>query len=128
MSSLSKYFKTEEFFSKDTFRMLAYSHEPKWHICPRLIDMLDNIREHFNAPVTITSGYRSQGENIAAGGAKNSMHKEGKAADIIVKGATPSEVQDYCRKEFDAGGLGTGATFTHLDSRHSDEQIEWGYS
>jgi arsenate reductase-like glutaredoxin family protein len=52
----------------------------------------------------ITSGYRSQQINFLAGGALNSQHKEGKAADFIIKGMTPKEIVEIIKNsdiEFD---------------------------
>lgn len=37
-------------------------------------------------PVTVTSGYRSPGLNAAVGGASNSAHSHGAAADIVIPG------------------------------------------
>ena len=130
MGDLSPHFSSHEFFSKDTFRVLAYSHDPKWHIDPRLMSMLEEIRGHFGVPVTISDrgGYRSAGENHTAGGAKNSFHLEGKAADIKVDGIDPDQVQEYCMNKFKYGGLGLGKTFTHIDCRNSESQITWSYS
>lgn len=45
--------------------------------------VLDPIREHFGT-VNITSGYRNPYNNTRVGGAKNSQHLEGQAADFII--------------------------------------------
>jgi len=45
--------------------------------------VLDPAREELNAPIKVTSGFRSIEVNNAIGGAKNSQHLHGQAADIV---------------------------------------------
>lgn len=106
----SEHFKVYEFASKD-------GAEPVF-INPDLLTLLEKIRAHFGAPVTISSGYRSWSHNNKIGGAKNSQHLYGNAADIQVKGKTPTEVADYAETLLPtSGGIGRYATFTHVDVR-----------
>jgi uncharacterized protein YcbK (DUF882 family) len=59
------------------------------------------------------------------GGALNSQHVQGRAADIQVKGISPSTVADYIDMIMDScGGIGRYETFTHIDSR--TEYARWG--
>lgn len=54
-----------------------------------LVDnVLDPIRDKFCAPVIITSGYRTPQVNKLVGGANNSQHMSGCAADFHVQGFT----------------------------------------
>lgn len=69
-----------------------------------------------NASITITSGWRDELSNRQVGGARQSYHLTGQAADIIVAGLSPVEVQNRLRIMW-RGGLGYGGTFTHLDNR-----------
>ena len=46
--------------------------------------VLDPLRALFEAPITVTSGYRSPQLNEAVRGVSNSQHMEGFAADIQV--------------------------------------------
>ena len=46
---------------------------------------LEELRERYNAPIRINSGYRSPQLNRAIGGAANSNHLTGCAADIRVE-------------------------------------------
>ena len=48
--------------------------------------VLEKIRIHFGRPLTINSGYRGPKLNKAIGGAKNSQHMTGQAADIEIAG------------------------------------------
>ena len=85
--------------------------------------LLEGIRTHFyGAPITIISGVRCLKHNRTCGGAKKSQHLLGYAADIRVKGLTPQEVQKALsdtklRVELGIKGLGSYASFTHVDRR-----------
>ena len=57
-----------------------------------IFHVLQPIRNIIQKPMIITSGYRNQQVNFLAGGAINSQHKEGKAADFKIKDMTPSQI------------------------------------
>ena len=86
----------------------------------KLVSYLQQIRDHFNAPVTITSGYRCEKHNKSVNGATSSRHIKGQAADIVVKGVTPAKVAAYAES---IGVLGIGlyegsdGNFVHIDTR-----------
>lgn len=46
--------------------------------------VLDPLREAYGKPIIVNSGYRSVPLNKAVGGARNSQHTKGEAADITV--------------------------------------------
>lgn len=77
---------------------------------------LQAIRDHFNAPVTINSGYRTESYNKKAGGASKSYHMTGQAFDIVVKCHTPEEVARYAQS-LDIKGIIQYNSFVHVDSR-----------
>ena len=79
--------------------------------------MLEAIRVHFDKPVVITSGCRCPAHNEAEGGAPNSQHKLGRAADIVVADTEPDDVATFVERTFNRGGVGRYSTFTHIDSR-----------
>lgn len=79
-------------------------------------DKLQKIRNHFNASVTINSGYRTDSHNKKIGGAANSYHVKGQAFDIVVKGKTPAEVAAYAYS-IGIHGIIQYNTFVHVDSR-----------
>ena len=91
-----KNFKLSEFFDSSTADKNGIKNEP--HIDERatierninsLVDnVLDPIRDKFCAPVIITSGYRCPQVNKLVGGANNSQHMSGCAADFHIKGFT----------------------------------------
>ena len=90
-----------------------------------LVVLLQAIREHFNKPITITSGYRTAAHNAAVGGSKSSQHLLGKAADIQVADTTVEAVAAYAESLMpDWGGVGrypvkAGRTkgWVHVDTR-----------
>ena len=82
----------------------------------KLVTQLQKIRNHFNKPVVINSGFRCASHNRRVGGASSSQHLYGRAADIVVKGVKPSIVADYC-ETLGFGGIGRYSTFTHVDTR-----------
>lgn len=84
----------------------------------QLVQVLQDLREFFNASVEVTSGFRCPKYNTQIGGASNSQHKKGKAADIVVEGHTPDEVADVIDMRYpNCLGLGRYDTFTHVDVR-----------
>ena len=92
-------------------------------INPQLVKYLQQIREHFKAPITITSAYRCPTHNSRVGGAPGSRHSKGDAADIVVKGVSPREVAKYA-ESIGIKGIGLYETsadghFTHIDTRTS---------
>ena len=64
---------------------------------------LYKLRKNLGHPVIITSGYRCKALNTAVGGAANSQHLTGEAADFVVQGQTNAAVFKWCKKnlEFD---------------------------
>jgi len=80
------------------------------------------LREHFQKPITINSGYRSPEHNEKIGGSKKSQHLLGKAADVVIEGVSPDDVADAIEflienKMMKQGGLGRYDSFTHYDIR-----------
>ena len=107
---LSKNFKVREFKCNDGSDTVLIS--------DKLVGLLQNIRDHFGAAVTINSAYRTESYNKKIGGATKSQHVNGTAADIVVKGATPLEVAQYVEHIMpDSGGIGVYQSFTHVDVR-----------
>ncbi|MFE7358228.1 D-Ala-D-Ala carboxypeptidase family metallohydrolase [Streptomyces sp. NPDC057543] len=84
----------------------------------RLMYKLEAVRKKAgNSSITINSGFRSIAHNAASGGASNSMHLYGVAADIVVSGH--STLQTYRIAET-CGFSGLEAythSWQHVDSR-----------
>lgn len=86
--------------------------------CPNLIEVLEEIRKHFNKPVIINSGYRTPWWNVKVGGAKNSYHCKGMAADIRIKGVSTDKIAKYASEIMkNHGGVIRYTNFVHVDVR-----------
>ena len=119
MIKLSKHFTRHEFSCKCGCGFDTVDSE--------LLVMLEAIREHFGKPVVISSACRCPAHNEAVGGAPNSQHKLGRAADIVVGGIDPVDVATFVEQAFtsggDRGGVGWYDNFTHIDSRN--QRVSW---
>lgn len=60
-----------------------------------LIRAAEEVREHFGAPVTVSSGVRCPAHNARVGGVSNSRHLTGKAMDFSVAGIPAATVLAY---------------------------------
>lgn len=113
---LSTNFKVKEFASKDGSDAVL--------VAPRLVMVLQSLRSHFCAAVTINSGYRTPQYNAKVGGVTDSQHCYGTAADIVVRGKTPAQVAAYARQLMpDWGGVGVYDSFCHIDVREA--RADW---
>jgi uncharacterized protein YcbK (DUF882 family) len=116
--TLTKNFSLQEFNSKDGSPM------PK-EVFENIILLANNLqvlRDELKASIKINSGYRSPAHNKKIGGAKNSTHTLGMAADIVVSGFTPKQVAETIDRLVKEGKMMTGGlkaypTFTHYDIR-----------
>ena len=114
--ALSANFKVREFRCQD-------GSDPVF-ISPKLVEVLQKIRSHFQSPVTVNSGYRTPGHNKKVAGAAYSQHLYGTAADIRVKGVSPEAVAAFVETLLpDSGGIGVYPTFVHVDVR--EKRSRW---
>lgn len=111
MGDLTAHFSSHEFVCRD-----GSSHP----IDCKLLAMLEAIRCHFG-PISITSGYRSPSYNKKVGGASESYHLRGQAADIRALKADPDTVYKWADEQFPISGLGiyrrNGGGWVHIDCR-----------
>ena len=77
-----KYFKIEEFTKTSTGLPNTPSAQERKNLEALIDHVLDPARAEFGAPITVSSGYRSPAVNAKVGGAKNSQHCTGEAADL----------------------------------------------
>lgn len=108
---IKPHFKANEFQCKDKTEGLL--------VAANLLDILEKIRNHFNAPVIINSGYRTPSWNSKVNGTPNSYHCKGMAADIVVKGHSSKEVAKYADSIMDQGGVIRYTNFVHVDVREN---------
>src|SRR5690606_38204300 len=81
---------------------------------PALVQLLEAIRAEAGGPIHINSAYRTPAHNRAVGGASQSRHVWGMAADITCRARTNAEVYEIAAR-LDPGGLGRYHAFTHVD-------------
>ena len=93
--NLTDHFTLEELTLSQTAARLGLDNEPP----PAVVDALtrtahglEMVRVLLQAPILISSGYRSQYVNRAVGGAANSQHILGEAADFTAPGFGPPEM------------------------------------
>lgn len=63
--------------------------------------ILQPIRNHYDAPVIISSGYRSPELCINIGSSINSQHAKGQAADLQVVGVDNKSLAKYIKENLD---------------------------
>lgn len=86
---LSEHFTLEEMVASGSAARLGIDNTPAPEIVDALrvtAELLEKVRELLGHPIVITSGYRSPELNKAIGGAANSAHTRGQAADFICPG------------------------------------------
>ena len=67
-------------------------------------NIFQKIRDHFNEPIYISSGYRSPELNKIIGGSKRSQHSKGEAIDIdndFRNSVSNKEIFDYIKDNLD---------------------------
>lgn len=86
MMLLSKNFTYEELTKSNTALRLKFDNSPDDETKAKLKklanDVLQPIREAYGKPIKVSSGYRCLKLNEKVGGAVNSQHVKGEAADI----------------------------------------------
>ena len=120
------YFKESEFVCK-----CGKCQKPKNVPGDKLLNALIKLRELYNSPIIINSGYRCQSHNLKVGGAPKSQHstegiKTGGAVDFVVKGVKTEEAFQTTINLFKDKGFSIAIKrnpnnpyggFVHLDSR-----------
>jgi uncharacterized protein YcbK (DUF882 family) len=79
------------------------------------ISKLQILRDYICKPLVINSAYRDPVYNAKIGGAPLSMHKQGRAFDISLKGHDKDELVQAARL-IGFGGIAYAKTFIHVDT------------
>ena len=107
---LSKTLSLKEMLKSRTASRLGISNSPTVEHIENMMELALNIfqpiRNYFDIPIYISSGYRSEALNTAIGGSKTSQHSKGEAIDIDRNGSnepTNAQIFDYIKNtlEFD---------------------------
>lgn len=110
--------KVSENFTRDEFACKCGNNCGHITVDVVLLDILQKIRSHFGQRIKITSANRCPAHNAHIGGAVDSQHMKGTAADIQVADTMPESVADYAETLLpNWGGIGRYKTFTHIDVR-----------
>ena len=116
---LSPHFDASEFWCRGSDQhTCTCNHSLK--IEPKLIEMLEQLRKICgNRPLYINSGYRCPEHNAAVGGASDSQHMYGTAADVACPEGLSFEEFKNCvgQLPFDGVGLYKRENFIHVDIR-----------
>lgn len=104
---LSKNFRVREFACRDRSDPVFIEEE--------LVALLQAIRDYFEQPVRLSSGYRTPAYNSTLkNAARYSQHLYGKAADIQVDNTSVEAVAAYAEELMPThGGIGRYPTNTH---------------
>lgn len=85
----------------------------------RLVDALQDLRDLSDRPIQVRSAYRCARHNEEVGGTRDSKHREGAAADVVIVGLSPAAMvqQALMIEAFRDGGIGyyPGQGFVHVD-------------
>lgn len=103
------------------FKVSEFACNDKSAVCfvnPKLAELLQKIRTKAGAPIIINSAYRTVAYNTKVGGAANSQHIYGNAADICCKTLSPNQLKAIAESIMgNSGGIGIYPTFLHVDVR-----------
>lgn len=94
----------------------------------KLVAALEELRHYTHCPIYINSGFRCDQHNANVGGANESQHTKGNAADITIVGVSILEMYGYACAipNFNNGGIGLypDQDFIHVDVRRG--RARWG--
>lgn len=126
MGNLSQYFDRDEFRCKGTTCGINGGNCGFSAVDAELLAVLTDIRETYGKPVKITSACRCPAHNKKVGGAPDSQHVKGLAADIQVDGYSPAKIEQYLLGKYpDKYGIAASKTFVHIDVRA--QKARWDY-
>ena len=104
MGDLSKYVNLSEVVASVTAKRNGINNTPNesQKAALKLVceSVFDKVREHFNVPIHISSGFRCEKLNTLVGGSKTSQHRLGEALDIDADRygqITNKQIFDYIR-------------------------------
>ena len=91
-----------------------------------LIELLSRMRQQLKQPIYVTSGYRCPRQNQEVGGAPESLHLAGMAADVQAAAAKPPHLKSVA-EAVGAGGIGVYPRHAHVDVGEPDRRWEGEY-
>jgi hypothetical protein len=101
---LSKNFTLNEMIQSEAALRHGIDNTPTPQVVANLtalcVAVLQPVRNFYNRPVKVSSGYRSFAVNSVIGGSRSSDHCWGYAADFEIPGVPNYDVADYIRRNF----------------------------
>lgn len=117
-----KYFTYTEFDSPDEVGSGKKMHTD-------ILEMLDQVRDKFDKPIRINSGYRTEKHNAKVGGTPNSSHLKGLAVDIACNNSVDRYHLINCLLDVGFTRIGVGNTFIHVDiDKDKSKEVIWTYA
>jgi uncharacterized protein YcbK (DUF882 family) len=80
-----------------------------------LLQMLDDVRDKYDKPIHITSGFRTPQHNEEVGGVETSSHLKGLAVDISCTNSKDRFDLINCLLDVGFSRIGVAKTFIHAD-------------
>jgi hypothetical protein len=109
---LSKNLSLREVTKSITAERLGVKNTPDKEDIANLIDIATHVfqplRDHFDVPIAVSSGFRCKELNKAVGGSKTSEHMVGRALDLdadIYGGVTNKEIFEFIKKNLEFNQL-----------------------
>jgi hypothetical protein len=118
---LSEHWTVAELCRQGDWPILANSIEAQNHLRRLVAVALEPVRELWGAPLFCVSGYRSPQHNARVGGAMQSQHMMGRAADITPVGINWPALREGRGTEKDAARL---RDFVALVEHHLGKELE----
>lgn len=107
-----------KYFKKSELTCNCCDQLPDQGISPKLLELLDEIRESAGVPINVNCAYRCPSHNAEVGGVPNSQHVDGTAADLDATGIGVEELAQIAEA---CGADGVGRYFddgfVHVDVR-----------
>lgn len=106
---MATYFTLKELCSSPTAKKQGIDNFPSFEIADHLRDLtkkiLDPLREAWGGPIRVNSGYRCQALNSLVGGARQSAHMTGYAADLFPTNGMIETFIRFARKWLDDNNI-----------------------
>ena len=133
---MTPHFNLAEFTASDTAARLGIDNslpDELREAAHRTLEMMERIRFHLDAPITITSGYRCEALNKAVGSKPGSDHTMALAVDFKApRAGTPYEIAKDLASVIGIVGIGqiileyaslNGSGWVHVSTRIPDKVI-----
>ena len=119
---LSPHFTLSEFARSQTACLHGIPNVPTDEVIQNLRllceHVLEPLRQHLQVPVRITSGYRHPRVNRLVGGARQSQHQTGQAADFVVRKDLMPQAYMYIRDCLPFDQLIMERNWIHVSYKH----------